>query len=58
MIDLLPRKPTCPLKINGWKMYIFPIEIVPFLGDMLSFRGVNLLDLLEFYIPTGATKAF
>ena len=27
---LLPGKPTCPLKINGWKMYIFPIEIVPF----------------------------
>ena len=42
LLNLLPRKPTCPLKINGWKMYIFPIEIVPFLADMLVFRGVNL----------------
>ena len=40
-----PEKLTCPGKINGWKMMedVFPIEIVLFLGDMLVFRGVNLL---------------
>ena len=28
--NLLSRKLTYPLKINVWKMYIIPIEIVPF----------------------------
>ena len=28
---LPPGKLTCPLKINGWKMYV-RIEIVPFQG--------------------------
>ena len=36
---LLPRIQTHPLKINGWKI-TFPFEMVPFLGDMLSFAGV------------------
>ena len=27
---LLPRKLTCPLKINGWKMYFLLKYIVPF----------------------------
>ena len=29
-----------PLKIDGWKM-IFFVGMVPFLGDMLIFRGVS-----------------
>ena len=36
--NLLPGKLTCPLKINGWKTYL-PIEIVPFKGTFVSFRG-------------------
>ena len=36
-----PWKQTCPLKIDGWKMYS-PLKEVPFQGtwDMLVFRGV------------------
>ena len=32
----LPGKLTCPLKINGWKMY-FLLKNGPFLEDMLVF---------------------
>ena len=34
------------LKMNGWKIYfhIFPIERVPFFGDMLVFGGVVMGD--------------
>ena len=37
----LPRKLTCPLKINGWKMIFFPIELVLFKGTFVSFPGCN-----------------
>ncbi len=37
---ILPVKLTCPLKINGWFMYILPIEIVPLKrGRIRSFFG-------------------
>ena len=36
---LLPGKLTCPMKINGWKVY-FLLKVRPFLGDILVFgRG-------------------
>ena len=36
---ILPEKLICPLK-NQWLEDVLPIEIVPFLGDMLVFGGV------------------
>ena len=32
-----------PLKINGWSrcISVFPIEIIPFLGDIRSFSGCS-----------------
>ena len=39
--QLQTRKPNeCLLKISGWGD-VFPVEIVPFLGEMLVFRGCN-----------------
>ena len=35
-----PGKPTCPLKINGWKMY-FLLKSSISLGDMFVFEGVR-----------------
>ena len=39
LVQLQVGKLTCPLKINGWKMY-FPIEIGPFFKGHVRFRGV------------------
>ena len=36
----LPWKLTCPLKIDGWKMYSLLKNSSPSLGDMLVFGGV------------------
>ena len=36
LLLLPPRKPTYPLKIDGWKM-TFPFQMVPFSGDMFFF---------------------
>ena len=41
--ELPPWKLTCPLK-NQWLEDVFPAKIVPFLGDMLVFRGVIIGD--------------
>ncbi len=42
-------KLTCPLKINGWKIYVL-LKLVPFLGDILVFRGViQMLNLKLFF---------
>ena len=39
-VNIDPRKLTCPVKINGWKLEdVFPIEIVPFWGTCW-FSGV------------------
>ena len=54
---ILPRKmSTCPLKTNGWKMYVL-IEIVPFLGGRVSFRGgySQLTSFGKWWSPMVAT---
>ena len=40
--ELLPWKLTCPLKINGWKMYSIPYWISPFFRWHVSFGGCNI----------------
>ena len=43
--QLLPRKLTCPPKINGWKMY-FQIKNSPLKkGTFVRFQGCNIMNI-------------
>ena len=45
-----PKTNECPLKNAGWKDY-FPRKMLPFLGDMLVFRGGYCFIFLPRTLP-------
>ena len=47
---LLPGKPNMSPE-NQWLEDVFPLEIVPFLGDMFVFGGVPILKIRDFKEP-------